>query len=215
MTLVSRLTGRRELCDAAFEITLQRPPGFLFRPGQHLRLFLEGLERDYTPVSAPADPDLTLLVRKMSGGRVSSALAALPVGATLSFTGPHGRFLFRPSDRTPLFVATGTGVAPFVSMARSGVRGFLLLHGVPRREELHYRETLRGSASRFMGCVSRESCPEETELFPGRVTGFLRERCPRGGHDFYLCGREEMVRDVIRLVDDRFPGARVYAEVFH
>ena len=36
----------------------------------------------------------------------------------------------------------------------------------------------------------------------------------RRAYDFYLCGREEMIRDVTLLVDEAFPGSRVYAEIF-
>ena len=46
------------------------------------------------------------------------------------FTGPHGYFTFRDFRLKPVFVATGTGIAPFVSMVRAGAKGFIVLHGV-------------------------------------------------------------------------------------
>jgi hypothetical protein len=36
-----------------------------------------------------------------------------------------------------------------------------------------------------------------------------------GLYDFSLCGREEMIRDVILLVDQRFPDSLVYTESFY
>jgi benzoate/toluate 1,2-dioxygenase reductase component len=214
MRYVSRVTGRRFLSPAVFELVGSRPEGFSFQAGQNLRLLLDGQERDYTPVSGPADPDLVLLVRQAPGGTFSSFLASVPVGSGLSFTGPHGRFLFRPSERKPVFVATGVGIAPFVSMARSGVSDCTVLHGVRGVEDLYYREILCAGAARYVGCISASNAPEETCLFPGRVTDFVGARLPEGNYDFYLCGREEMVREVTALVDDRFPGSRVFSEVF-
>jgi ferredoxin-NADP reductase len=214
MSYVSALTDCRTLSPAAFELMLARPAGFTFQAGQHLRLLLDGEERDYTLVSAPEAPDLALLVRLVPGGRISSCLAAINPGSPLSFTGPHGRFLFRPSDRKPLFVATGTGIAPFVAMVRSGVRGYTVLHGVREQGELYYQEVLSGDAAKFVACISGGRIREEPGHFPGRVTSFLEERLPIETYDFYLCGREEMVRDITALVDDRFPGSRVYSEVF-
>lgn len=210
----SALTARRTLSTSAFEITIARPAGFSFRPGQHLRLWLGGLERDYTLTSAPRDPDLAILVGRVPGGRVSSRLAEEEPGASMRFTGPHGRFVFRPSPRKPLFVATGTGIAPFVAMVRSGVRGYTVLHGVRRPEDLYYRQELDTAAGRFVGCVSGTDRPAEAGLFPGRVTDFIGERLPQDAYDFYLCGRAGMVRDVTFLVDDRFAGSRIFTEVF-
>jgi len=210
----SVVTARRSLSSSAFELRLARPAGFTFRPGQHLRLLLQERQRDYTMTSGPEDPELAILVRQVPGGWGSSRLAAQEPGGTLRFTGPHGRFLFRPSPRKPLFVCTGTGIAPFVAMARSGVRGYTVLHGARDPEDLYYRDILVAGADGFVGCISGAGKLEEAGLFSGRVTGFIKERLPQGAYDFYLCGREEMVRDVIFLVDERFPGSRVFTEVF-
>jgi ferredoxin-NADP reductase len=128
-------------------------------------------------------------------------------------SGPHGYFTFKPSPRPAIFVATGTGVAPFVSMARAGTKGFTLLHGVKRAEDLFYRDLLSASAQRYMACLSEDASADPT-VFAGRVTRHLERQVPPGACDFYLCGRSEMIRDVTWLVDDRFPGSRVYSEIF-
>jgi hypothetical protein len=51
--------------------------------------------------------------------------------------------------------------------------------------------------------------------FQGRVSDYIRKKLPRTEYDFYLCGRDEMVRDVTLLIDDCFPGSRVFNEVFY
>jgi len=50
--------------------------------------------------------------------------------------------------------------------------------------------------------------------FAGRVTGYLGGHLPSGAYDFYLCGKGEMIRDVIHLVDQKFPDSLVYTEPF-
>jgi len=213
MILSSTLTGRRFLSAATLELSLARPDSFSFEAGQSLRLFHAGAERDYTMISGPREPGLTLLVRLVPDGKVSSFLAEAPLGTPLRCSGPLGRLLFRPSDRGPVFVATGTGIAPFVSMVRSGVRGFTVLYGVRTPEELHYEDELARAADRLVACLSR-GVSAGPNRFPGRVTGFVRSHLPAGAYDFYLCGRGEMIRDVTYLVDERFPGSRVFSEPF-
>lgn len=212
----SVLLGTRWLTARTFEVRLCRPEGFSFRAGQNIRLRCKGLERDYSVTAGAQDADLALCIRRVPQGALTPCLAGLDPGSELVFTGPHGHFTFRPSDRPAVFVATGTGIAPFVAMARSGVKGFLLLHGVREPEELYYEELFRGVATGVVPCLT--GCgPEENpraDGFCGRVTAYLEAHLPRRTYDFYLCGREEMIRDVTLLVDEAFPGSRVYSEIF-
>jgi ferredoxin-NADP reductase len=46
------------------------------------------------------------------------------------------------------------------------------------------------------------------------VSEYVKSHLPARAYDFYLCGNENMVRDVTYLVDERFPGSRVYTEIF-
>ena len=199
-----------------FEVRLSRPAGFSFRAGQHIRLRSQGLERDYSLITGPGEAPLAICIRHVPEGALTAYLASLEPGSELLFTGPHGRFTFRPSDRPPIFVATGTGIAPFASMARAGVRDFLLVHGVREAEELYYEALFRGAATEVVYCLT--GCgPEKSprpDAFFGRVTAYLEANLARRAYDFYLCGREEMIRDVTLLVDEAFPGSRVYSEIF-
>jgi len=210
----ARILGRRWLSPTAFELRLERPAGFDFQPGQRVRLASGPNERDYSIAAAPADPEVVLCIRRVTGGGVSAWLATAGIGTELFGSGPHGYFTFKPSPRPAIFVATGTGVAPFVSMAKAGAEGFMLLHGVRRAEDLFYRDLLSAAARCYMACLSQDA-PDAPEVLTGRVTRHLERLVPPGACDFYLCGRSEMIRDVTWLVDDRFPGSRVYSEIFY
>jgi len=212
----TQVLSRRWFTEDTFEIRFSRPPRFQFAPGQRVRFVRGEVERDYTPVSSQEDEGIDFLVRSVKGGRFSPALASAPEGEAFRFTGPHGYFRFYPSDRVPVFVATGTGVAPFVSMARTGAKGFILLHGVRRFLDLFYKPLFRQTARLYVPCLSERNDPEGEAAggFSGRVTGYLQDRLPEGRYDFYLCGRGDMIRDVTHLVDQKFPQSLVYTEPF-
>lgn len=195
---------------------LARPEGFAFRAGQHIRLRVQGLERDYSLTSGVEEAPLELCIRHLEKGALSPALASLAPGSEVAFSGPRGHFTFRPSDRPAVFVATGTGIAPFSAMARSGVRDFLLLHGVREPDDLYYEELFRAAAREVVPCLT--GCGPgpgpRPDAFSGRVTEYLEKSLPRRAYDFYLCGTEEMIRDVTLLVDEAFAGSRVFSEIF-
>ncbi len=209
----TELLNRRWFSDLAFEVEFTKPPLFDFTSGQRIRFMKEELDREYSLASTPLDETINICVRLVQGGRFSSVLAAAKRGDGFTFTGPHGYFVFIPSSRQPIFVATGTGIAPFVSMARTGVKGFTLLHGVPGGNELYYENLFRSLDCRYIPCLSRANAGEKT--FHGRVTDYLLAMEPRILYDFYLCGRGDMVRDVTLIVDERFVGSLVYTEVFY
>jgi ferredoxin-NADP reductase len=213
----TELMRRHWLSKKAFEIQLSRPPGFQFTAGQTIRFLHRDIERYYSLISAPQDPMLAICVRYVEGGRFTPILSSADIGTRLTLTGPHGYFTFNPSARRPVFVATGTGIAPFVSMVRSGIKEFTLLHGVRLTENLYYEQLFRETSIGYVQCVS-DPFPEEQlspGRFQGRVSDYIRNKLPRTEYDFYLCGRDEMVRDVTLLIDDCFPGSRVFNEVFY
>jgi ferredoxin-NADP reductase len=209
----SKITANRPLSAKAFELTLAKPTAFDFRAGQRLRLEYGAAQRDYSIVSAPADAGLRLCIRHVAGGRLSAALAGAAAHARVTFTGPHGYFTFQPSLLPAVFVATGTGIAPFCAMAGSGVSGFTLLHGVDAPAELYYRDFIRPHAAAYVACLSG-SRPTDPSHFRGRVTDYIARRLPRRAYAFYLCGRQDMIRDVTLLVDEGFQGSLVYSEIF-
>jgi NAD(P)H-flavin reductase len=101
-------------------------------------------------------------------------------------------------------------------MARAGVKGFILLHGVRRSLDLYYEPLLRKAARLYVPCLSTLRDPKEgvSGGFAGRVTGYLANQLASGAFDFYLCGNADMIRDVILLVDQKFPDSLVYTEPF-
>jgi len=213
---IVELLQRRKLTDNAFEIELTRPPSFEFKAGQTIRFIHESIERYYSLVSTPDDPTLTLCVYHVPRGRFSPLLAKAEIGAAFRLTGPHGYFTFNPSKRPPVFVATGAGVAPFVSMGRCGVADFIILHEVETARDLYYQDLFRKIASNYIPCLL---APSEADLaspgtYHGNAAGYLKGNLPPASYDFYLCGERDMTRAVTLLADEHFPGSYVFKEVF-
>jgi NAD(P)H-flavin reductase len=213
-TFTADLLKRQWLSGKTFEIILSAPPVFEFAPGQRIRLSLGGNERDYSIVSAPEESELTLCIRSVAGGKLSTLLGVADIGTPLSVKGPYGYFTYKPSPRPAVFVATGTGIAPFCSMARSGLSGFTLLHGVRTSEDLYYAAHFRQSARTYIPCLT-EPKKLPANAFQGKVTEYLERYFTPNAYDFYLSGRSEMIRDVTLLIDEHFPESLVYTELFY
>jgi len=214
ITFPTKLIDRRWLSTRTFEIKFRKPASYKINSGQRIQIYYQSMQRDYTPVSAPGDPEITFCIRKVDTGKFTSVLSTAEIGTRFDISAPGGYFTFKPSPRPPVFVATGTGIAPFCSMARSGVTDFTLLHGVDSPQDLYYQAKLESVAVLYMPCISR-ACQSSIKYFHGRVTDYLQKHLPTAVYDFYLCGRREMIRDVTWLVDEKFQDSRIYTETFY
>ncbi|MFZ5516507.1 MAG: ferredoxin--NADP reductase [Candidatus Zhuqueibacterota bacterium] len=213
----TKITRRRWLSESTFELTLSSPNHFTFEPGQRIRLIHNSMERDYSLTSAPSEPVLTVCIRKVEGGLFSTALSQLSEGTSLEFTGPHGYFTFKPSAQVPVFIATGTGIAPFVSMRRSLRIRPIMLHGARAVSGLFFSEVFRAVSGQYIPCLTApvDAHGQLIGAFLGRVTDYLRSQLPRENYDFYLCGNSEMIRDAIFIIDQHFSGSLVYTEIYY
>ena len=201
------------LSQNTFEIKLNRPEAFKFNPGQRISLKHKTVERDYSLASSPDEPHLTLCIRYVAGGQLSQLLGDAKTGSRISFYGPHGYFTFKPSGRPAVLVASGTGIAPFRSMVRSGATPEFILHGVETSADLYYAEELQPAAGCYVPCLS-QSGGSQTH-FNGRVTDYLQRHLPSKSYDFYLCGSREMIRDATLLIDELFEDSLIYTEAFY
>ena len=212
----TELLKRQWLSNNAFEIGLSRPASFRFAAGQTIRFIHQSIERYYSLLSTPDDPILGLCVQHVPEGQFSPILANAEIGAKFKFTGPHGYFTFKPSQRDAVFVATGAGVAPFVSFARSGIKNFILFHEATAAEELYYQSYFKKIKSTYHPCLpsSKTTALKPEGMFQGHVAACIEANLPRRMYDFYLCGHREMIRNVTLLIDEWFSGSYVYTEVF-
>lgn len=170
----------------------------------------EGMQlRPYSIASPPrGDSRFDLCLNRVEGGLVSNYLCDLQTGASIHFNGPYGSFVVGwPIDRDLVFLATGTGIAPFRSMLfdlfqrESAIpHEICLIFGARFAEGLLYREEFEGlqrqhSKFHFVPVVSRPS-PEWSGA-TGHVQGEVRKLFfNRNDFRAYLCGVKGMVEDV-------------------
>lgn len=153
--------------------------------GQHVQVVhASGVTRPYSVASLPEhDYFLDLHVDHHPGGLVSHWLCEQAhVGDTLSMRAPAGNLsvhAYAP-ERPLLLVATGTGAAPLLALARQAlidhpVRQIQFIHGARYRDDLYLHDTLEAldaanSGFRYVPCLSAESVPG---IASGRVTDLL------------------------------------------
>ncbi len=193
-----------------------RPDGFAFVAGQHVTIRHREGEREYSILSSPTADTLHFLIKKTDQSRLSHALAELDQKEDLFVGNPKGYLVYRQTDRPVYFVATGVGVAPFVSMAASGVRGFTLIHGAREVSGLFYRKELLLAANRYIPCLSGAVKPGVNllDLYRGYVTDYIDRHLKPGAYDFYLSGSTAMIHDMTHLLDRHYPGTRIYSEAY-
>ncbi len=151
-TLVRRVDHTPEL--ASFWVKVDGNP-VPFEPGQYMTIgvFADDKlwQRPYSVASAPAvagSEGYEFYVRLVPVIRFTTLLWRLQPGARMRMIGPKGKFMLEPDDRrTHLYVSTGTGLAPFVSMiretrAQGKPRKTVVLHGVSHASDLGYRDEL-------------------------------------------------------------------------
>ncbi len=189
-----------------------------FHPGQYLTLGLVSdgrlVQRPYSIASSARqiETGYEFYIRLVPDGALTPRLFRLRAGDALAIRGPKGKFTLQPQDpRTHLFIASGCGIAPFMSMLRTlrddaAPRRTVLLHGVSSERELGYREILEewerdgGYPLTYVPTVSRPSAPENAGWRGrrGRVEAIVAPVCHELGLRAadtvaYICGHPEMI----------------------
>ncbi|HEV8639257.1 MAG TPA: FAD-binding oxidoreductase [Chloroflexota bacterium] len=211
-----------------------------FEPGQYMTIgvFADGklVQRPYSVASSPrtASEGYEFYVRLVQGGQFTPLLWRLPVGHGMRMIGPKGKFLLEPDDdRIHLFVSSGTGNAPFISMIRTLMldgrpRRAVLVNGVSYVDDLGYRPTVERWASsgefpvRFEPTISRPGDPLNAGWTgrTGRAEAILPDvldehRLTPENAIAYICGNPDMIIAAEQLLLERgFPEAQVKKELY-
>ncbi|MEI8092852.1 MAG: FAD-binding oxidoreductase [Spirochaetales bacterium] len=211
----NRVLGVERLAPGIFVLRFERK-GLKFETGQYLSLGLPGLrkEREYSIYSGEADPELSVLVKEVPSGEISPQLAKLKPGDALNVSGPFGYFLLRPTigpGYPLLWIATGTGISPFRSFARSlPETDYVLLHGTRSLEETVLSSGF--ARSQTVSCVS--GSPGGT--YHGRVTGYLSTMELSPLTRVFLCGNCDMIYDAFDLLQAKgIPAGQIFTEVYY
>lgn len=214
-TLLNRQRLTPSIWSLEFEVEGETAP---YTPGQFARLHVGGDEwRDYS-IAGYHGGRLRLLISTRTGGHGSQFIQQLPLGDRTRVELPLGTYCLVPSPHRRVFVATGTGLAPFLPMFAAmdplgELRRARLLFGC---RDIHDDLTAHLDSLSLPEDLTR--CYSQAEAPPrgiqGRVTHALDAQAfDPADTDFYLCGSSAMVEDC-RLLLERRGAQNIYVEAF-
>jgi len=187
-------------------------PSFGFVAGQWLSMKAnmpdgEEITRAYSIASPPnGDNRFALCLNRVQDGFMSNFLCDLKEGGQVSCQGPFGDFILRPPMRDTIFIATGTGIAPFRSMlhwlledeSRHQGKELSLVFGNRTEEDIYYHDEFLALAQKhanfhYLPTLSR-GCSEWKGLrgyVQDHVTAITQARTDMHA---YICGLDKMVK---------------------
>lgn len=197
------------------EFGLVDPPHIDFIAGQFVtfrvpKLGAPGIvSRAYSIASPPRRRNsLDILFNLVENGPGSTYLWNLRPGELSQFRGPSGNFVLEAyPDRDVLFVATGTGIAPMISMIETrlpSARKARLLWGLRNERDLYYQREFEDLAARhpefsFETILSRPSGGWTGAV--GRVQKLVQEQVTSVADlAVYICGNTAMIDSVSELI---------------
>lgn len=231
--LVCRVTSNTSVTPTVFHLAFQTEPDFEFKPGQFVSVLIPGagpqgrdLRRAYSIAASPEERPIHLCIRLVAGGPGTNYLAKLKPGDTFKAQAPFGEFVFKTKpERRACWIATGTGISPFRSMAMSRAfreappRSTLCLFGSTDETELLYDDLFSGfDHLEWKVCLSRPS--PQWKGYKGRVTHYLEslgDTFPWMETDFYLCGNGAMIEEMKKFLmqGKGVPKEALFQEVYY
>jgi ferredoxin-NADP reductase len=213
-TLAVRLVRPVSLSAQTKHLEFEVPavPRFGFVAGQWLSFKTgkhdgEEITRAYSIASPPGeDSRFALCLNRVQDGFMSNFLCDMKVGDEIRCQGPFGDFILRPPLRDTIFIATGTGIAPFRSMlhwlladpVRHQDKELWLLFGNRTEEDIYYHEEFLDLATRHPNFQYLPTLSRGASDWQG-LRGYVQEHVSgivQGRTDMhaYICGLDKMIK---------------------
>jgi ferredoxin-NADP reductase len=188
---------------------------FTFIPGQFVSINQvineKKITRPYSLASAPSESNrFELCLDLVHEGLLSPRLFAMQPGETIEIRPPLGMFVLKTPPRDSVFIATGTGIAPFRSILKGQLtetsQKFTLIFGVRHESHLMYRAEFEEMAAKYPHFLFMPTLSRPADSWTGRsghVQDHLKEAIgERRDIDIFLCGLKAMVDDVRAILKD-------------
>lgn len=123
-TFLTKLKSRENVAEGTMAFHFDKPPGFVFTPGQFIDVDLldpaetdtAGNTRGFSISSAPYEGTIMVTTR-LRDTAFKRVLRAMPLGTEVKIEGPFGNLrLHNAVKRTAVFLAGGIGITPFRSI---------------------------------------------------------------------------------------------------
>ena len=166
----------------------------------------EEITRAYSIASPPGEDNrFALCLNRVQDGFMSNFLCDMKIGDNISCQGPFGDFILRPPLRDAMFIATGTGIAPFRSMlhwlladpVRHQNKQLWLLFGNRTEGDIYYHEEFLRLAREHVNFHYVPTLSRGAQEWQGR-RGYVQEHLPgivegRADMHAYICGLDKMI----------------------
>jgi len=163
------------------------------------------ITRPYSIASAPGGNRFEICLDLVQEGIFSPHLFAVQPGQTIDMSAPLGYFVLRNPGKDSVFVASGTGVAPFRSILQAYLgqgddRQITLIFGVRYERKLLYREDFEALERQHPNFHFWPTLRRPGPSWTGRTghvqTHLIEAIGDRRDLDVYICGLKLMVDDV-------------------
>lgn len=227
--MVVPIVRREDYSPTLWTVWMKPPEPLAFKAGQYVAFGLDNnakvLERAFSIVSSPLEPELEFFIEKVPEGALSPQLYELQVGDCV-FMRKKAKGIFtvdvKSGHSQHFLISTVTGIAPYISMVRTIVRDLkegrlaepfrlIVLQGVSRSNEFGYDRELKAAAGEYpwLSYIQTISRPWEDPEWMGergRVDDLIRKYGDNLGltpetTTAYLCGNAGMIvnaRDILR-----------------
>jgi ferredoxin-NADP reductase len=194
------------------EFEMEGLPRFGFVAGQwlsfkHAEPDGEEITRAYSIASAPSEDNrFALCLNRVQDGFMSNFLCDMKEGDAVDCQGPFGDFILRPPMRDTIFIATGTGVAPFRSMlhwlladsSRNQEKNLWLIFGNRTEKDIYYHAEFLELAKDHPNFHYLPTLSRGASDWPG-LRGYVQDHVAhvasgRVNMHAYVCGLDKMVR---------------------
>ena len=211
--ITTEIKELNRLSSEIYQIKLAAADGssFQFLPGQYVNIEVPGTSqtRSYSYSSQPDASEAEFLIKLVPGGLMSSYLKnEAIVGGVLNIVTPLGSFYLREAQRDLIFIAGGTGIAPFMAMleklkAEKNTTPIHLFYGATTGENVVELERLKAFSEIMPLIIHTCTSDEQAE---GHDKGFVtqwisKELLGDKAYDIYICGPNAMVEAVKTTLD--------------
>jgi ring-1,2-phenylacetyl-CoA epoxidase subunit PaaE len=191
-----------------------------YEAGQFLTVIvtLDGVQhrRSYSMSSSPREPQIAITVKQLSGGLVSAYLCQnIQPGQVLEVLEPLGNFKLstaKPTGRSAVFVAGGSGITPIYSMlctllAAEAQAHAYLVYGSKNEENIIFKKQLDQLEQQYPNRLkvlhvltepSYTWTGYKTRINQASMVIFLKQNLNVDiiNSEYYLCGPEGMMQQV-------------------
>jgi len=216
----SKLLSKVKITDKTYEFIYEAPSNFIFTPGQFVGLrVLPHPMKAYSIISVNNNK-VTLLIDINTKSRYFEQTI---IGDELNLMGPYGIYKVKETLLDKVFIATGSGVAPFISMLDKlketsnhfkDIKVTLFFGCRYIKDDLawHYLSDFKYDNFKYIRCVTMPESQIQDEQ--GRVTSIVpKHNIYWENTEFYICGSSNMVTEMNEILKN-LGANKIYVEKF-